>query len=352
MGTFKRALKYGYSNARAKAMESKLIDNPTMKSIADAPDVASVMSVLFQTDYNAAITKFGGLQISTTMFDFAVSENMTEKINQLARISPKEDRDIIRTIIARWDLGNVKIALEALDRKKPFESISMYLTGSSEFGARRVQEAMGAESIDAAFARFMHNRTYRMLISKAYDAYRKSGSIEDAIAAIDIEHYKRLSEAALRLEGMKDSSSRIIMMDIHMRNMITLIRAKRKMLKFADISANLMRNGLLSIQQLSSMYSGSDSIESLASKSPIFNLKDAVEVYRQGGHLYAFEISMRNQIFNASMRMLRASVLSIGALVDYIYLKEIEVFTLRAIVKSKEYGLSKEEVSRLVVWNL
>jgi len=68
--------------------------------------------------------------------------------------------------------------------------------------------------------------------------------------------------------------------------------------------------------------------------------------------LLDFEISMRNQIFNASLKLLRLSSLSFGSLVDYVYLKEIEVFTLRALIKSKEYGLTKEEVSRLVVWNL
>ena len=61
---------------------------------------------------------------------------------------------------------------------------------------------------------------------------------------------------------------------------------------------------------------------------------------------------MRNQIFNTEPKLLRLSVLSFGSLVDYVYLKEIEVFTLRALIKSKEYGLTKEEISKLVVWNL
>ena len=61
---------------------------------------------------------------------------------------------------------------------------------------------------------------------------------------------------------------------------------------------------------------------------------------------------MRNQIFNTSLKLLRTTVLSFGALVDYIYLKEIEVFTLRALIKSKEYGISKEDLSKLIVWNL
>ena len=126
-------MKYGYSNTRAKAMESKLIDSATMRSIADAKDIDSVLAILFQTDYNAAITKFGGLEISTMMLDFAVSENMAERVNKIAQITPKSDKHMIRKIIARWDLSNVKRVLEAMDRKQPYDAISRYIISSTEF---------------------------------------------------------------------------------------------------------------------------------------------------------------------------------------------------------------------------
>ncbi len=354
MGVYGNALRYGYSNTRAKAMESKLIDEATMRSIADAKDVDSILSILFQTDYNSAIIKFGGLEISTALLDFAVSENMTERVNRLAEITPKSDRHVIRKIIARWDLSNVKLVLEAVDRKRKYEAISRYIISSSEFNQQRLSDAMREAngSVEDALKRLMRNRSYKRVLGNALAAYKKTGNALDAIAAMDSEHYKELGELALQLDERKEKAAFLLKMDIDMRNVITLLRAKRKRMKFEDVSKSMIKNGNTSIRSLASTYNSSDSIESFASNIRAFGLKDALEVYRSNGQMLSFEISMRNQMFNSSMKMLRASVLSLSTLIDYIYLKEIEVFTLRALIKSKEYGLTKDEISRLVVWNL
>ena len=353
MKSLKYAMRYGYSNARVKAMESKLISGQTMKSMAETKGVDSMLSILFQTDYNAAITKFGGLDIGTTLLDFAVSDNMASRLNKLAQITPKGDQRIVRGIIARWDLENIKLVLEAVDRRMPFDSISRYIIGSGSFGETTIRDAVSSGSVEDAIARLMRSsRTYRKMLALALRAYNAKGSIFDAIAAIDVAHYAELGEIAELLKGMKDKSALLISMDIDMRNMLTMMRAKRKRMPFDSIKGSIINGGSMSSSSLSRMYNSSEDMEALSSRQHVFNLHDAVSVYKEKGHMLVFEVAMRNQIFNASRKLLRSSVLSLGTLVDYVYLKEIEVFTLRALSKAKEYGLTKDEVSGLIVWNL
>ena len=59
---------------------------------------------------------------------------------------------------------------------------------------------------------------------------------------------------------------------------------------------------------------------------------------------------MRNGIFDSSIRLLRHAVLSFGTIIAYMYMKEIEVYTLRISINSAHYGLSKEDLSRLMIW--
>ena len=73
-------------------MEAKLIDETMMKSIAEAKSIDAILAILFQTDYNSAIMKFGGLEISPMMVDFAVSDNLAARVNKLADITPKTDQ--------------------------------------------------------------------------------------------------------------------------------------------------------------------------------------------------------------------------------------------------------------------
>ncbi len=324
-----------------------------MKGIAEAGSVDSMLQILFQTDYNAAIAKFGGLEISTTLLDFAVSDNMASRLNKLAQITPKEDRHIVRGIIARWDLENIKLVLEAVDRKMPYESISRYIIGAGSFSDTVIRDAISSGSVEDAISKLMNgSRAYRKMLAGALRAYGAKGSIFDAIAAIDVAHYAELGEIAESLSRMKDKSALLIAMDIDMRNMLTMIRAKRKRMPFDSIRSNIINGGSMSTSSLSGMYNSSDDMEALSGRQRVFDLRDAVSVYKEKGHMLVFEVAMRNQIFNTSRKLLRSSVLSLGTLVDYVYLKEIEVFTLRALSKAKEYGLTKEEVSGLIVWNL
>ena len=55
-------------------------------------------------------------------------------------------------------------------------------------------------------------------------------------------------------------------MDIDMRNMITLIRAKRKGPEVLGVSASLIKNGNIEPRRSQSMYSSSDSVAAFASR--------------------------------------------------------------------------------------
>ena len=97
---------------------------------------------------------------------------------------------------------------------------------------------------------------------------------------------------------------------------------------------------------------GAASVEAFAKEVKAPGMKEALESYKASKQLIAFEIGLRNAILIKSMKTLRHSVLSFGTIISYVYSKEIEVLTLRILVKSKAYGLSKDEVSKLITWKL
>ncbi len=154
------------------------------------------------------------------------------------------------------------------------------------------------------------------------------------------------------MHRLTDASGGILRMEIDMKNVITLIRGKRRNLKLEEIQPYLISNGNLSEGRLKTAYTDSANIEALAKGLDVPGLKEGLEGYQKTHQLISFEIGMRNQIFNTAMRRLRGSVLSFRTIIAYIYLKEMEVFTLRILIKSKAYSLGKDEVSRLITWKL
>ncbi len=343
---------YGYSSARVKAMEAKLIGRKTMQEIMNAKDTSSIIALLFQSDYKDEIESFGGLSIKQELIDFALSKNLAKSTSKLVQITPTTERNIIRGIVGKWDLYNVKVAIEAKERKADYESIARYIIDFGRYNATTIKDAMREDSIEGMLNKFMINTPYLKTLQEALEAYKKTKSAIDAAAAIDKSYYKELGNTIIGLRIIHNESALILKMDIDMKNILLLIKAKRAGLKFSDISGNIIERGRISTSELESLYNGSKDIESMVAQVKVYDLKNALDVYKNSKRkqLLIFEIGMRNAIFNDAMRLLKHSILSFGAILAYSYLKEIEIFTLRIMIQGRIYGLSKEEMERLLVW--
>ncbi len=343
---------YGYSSARVKAMEARLLDKTTMQSIINAKDVSSILAILFQSDYRKSISEFGGLQIKNEMVDFALSKNLAENVGKLVTITPTTQRKLTRALVGKWDLYNVRLALEAKDRKLSYAAIAPQIIDHGPYNSAFVKEVLREETVEGVLAKFMINSPYAAILQAALDTYRKTRNMPETLAKIDEMYYQALENVILALKNLHYESSMVLKMDIDMKNLLLLLRAKKYGTKFGDISDALIERGSLDRKALEQMYNGSGDVESFIAQVKNFDLKEALSVYRgsKSKHLIAFEIGMRNSIFNTALRLLKHSILSYGTIVAYIYLKEIEIFTLRILIKSKFYGLSKEELSRLLIW--
>lgn len=343
---------FGYSSARVKAMESRLITDKTMKEIASAKDVSTIIAILFQGDYKHELEEYGGQEIKSEMIDFALSKNLAKSVSKLIQISPSTERKLIRTVVGKWDLYNVKLAIEAKDRRKSYDSIARYVIDYGIYNSSFIKDAMREESIEGMLGKFMLNSPYRDIIKDAQDEYKKNRNAYDAVAAIDRNYYKLVGTVITGLRIIDNSSARIIKMDIDLQNIMLMIKAKKAGAKFQDIGQNIISSGNISAQELEQIYNSSKDIESMVLQIKTYDLKGAVDMYREGKsrQLLYFEIGIRNYIFNSSIALLKHSILSLGAILAYAYMKEIEIFTLRIFINSKLYGLSREEASRLIIW--
>ncbi len=346
------AMHYGYSSARVKAMEAKLISKRTMQDIMNAKDASSMIAILFQSDYRSDLESFGGLSIKSELVDFALSNNLAKSTSKLVQITPATERALIRAIVDKWGLYNIKMAIEAKERKADYESIARYIIDYGRYNAAEIKEAMREDSVEGMLGRFMINTRHMAVLRQALETYKKTKSALDAAASIDKSYYKGLGKTIVGLRIIHNEPAQILKMDIDMRNLLILIKAKRAGLKFPDISGSVIEHGRMGPSELEQLYNGSKDIESMVSQVKVYDLKNALDVYRNSKRkqLLLFEIGMKNSIFNESMRLLKHTILSFGAILVYLYMKEIEVFTLRILIHGRLYGLSREEMERLIVW--
>ncbi|MGC8710040.1 MAG: V-type ATPase subunit [Candidatus Micrarchaeia archaeon] len=343
---------YAYSTARVKAMEARLIGEESMKGIVQAKDISTILSMLAQTEYKKNLEEFGGLNIKSNMIDFALSKNLALNVGKLITITPMEEKSIIRAIAGKWDIYNAEIAMEAKASGKKFEDISKYIIDYGLYNVNVIKDIMNEASVEGLIERMMINSPYKDVLYEALEVYRRNKDVVEANMLIDKLYYSKLGRLMPRIRNVSPESAFVVKLDIDMRNLLLMIRAKKYSIDFSEIKDNFIKGGELEISELQSLYESSNNIYEIAKNAKVFDLGDAAEDYRNGRSkgLFGFEIEMRNQIFRKSMTLLKHALLSFGAIVAYAYIKEIEVFTLRILISGKNYGLSQEEISRMMVW--
>ena len=344
------AVLYGYSNAYVKAIESKLISKAAMQGISNASDIHSILSILINTEYKKSLEDFGGMDITTEMIDFALSKNLGESINRLSDITPLLKKKVMISYIAKWDLYNIKLSLEAKDRVQKPDTISKYLINTNFYNSAFIRQAMEeSANVEDLLIKYTVNSPYKRILQRGIETYKKSHSILEVNIELDKAYYENIGRMLFELGNEEHSIYMIIRNEIEMKNIMSLLRAKRGGLSFERIKPFLISRGFSDENSLMSAFESSKDIDELVQQISRFDLKPALEDYKKTGNLLYFEIKMRKEIFEMSNKSLRHSVLCFGTIFEYMYQKEIEVSMLRLIVKAVQYNLNKTELSAMLV---
>ncbi len=352
--SYKDAKLYGYSNARVKAMKSKLVGKSVLNDILKTESIPTILAKLLQTDYKDYIEEIGDISQRSELVDLALNKSLVVNIEKLVRIAPKRDTKIMERIVGVWDMYNIKLILYAKVMNKDFNYLSRYLIETKNFDNLFVKEALGEQDFYATANKLMKIRSYKGEIGAAVNAYRKTSNITEVNAAIDRVFFAGLGDAIETIQKRSPKAAKLIRLDIEMRNILTLIRAKKANLKPDDVSGLMISNGTTSPSQLMKMYANSNDMKELITGIKSFDLRQAMERYQAGKskQMLLFEISMRNSMFKKAISALHSAVLNFGVLISYFYLKEIEVFTLRIYIIGRMHGLTNEEVTGMTEWQI
>lgn len=346
------AMLYGYSNTRVKAMESKLIGEETFERMLATKDTNSIIGMLLQTTYKESIEQFGGIKAMDTLIDFVLSKDLGGETSKLIDIAPKKQKGLVTAIVGIWDIENIKTMIAALGSNKSFNEIDRYIINTRYADAEKIKEAMETKHVDAALGQLMKNTPYKEILKRAIETYNKSKDLMAVKAVVEREYYKELGSTILRLGKLDRGAADLVKDRIDMKNILTVLRAKKYNIPFAEIRESLIPNGSMNQNYFEKAFGGAKDVQSLTPMMKNFDLKKAVEGYNSSKNrpLILFEISMMNQIFEKALHTIRHSVLSFGTIIAFFYLKEIEAFTLRILIKSKSYSLTDEEIRMMVGW--
>jgi len=353
-----RALKYGFSNARAKAMKGFLLKPAFLDELIKVQTIDAMVELLQRTDYRDDLVATSIEHSGSGLVELAGGRNFMRMVAKLRRITPKGDIPAVKALLRKWDLMNLKTIVNARSLNKPYGEIKPYLfpVGDlTEEDFERIANAdkdqifneikktsLGAEMLSVSTALFSKNMwdTFRNAL-KNLNMFTQLETILDAYT------YLFMQKALSQVHG-KDVhyTRRLLQKEIDAKNILIIERLKSHGYPREKIANYIIRGGTLSPAFMRSLMDARD----LSAAVTVARSKFRGLELREGAvSLPDLEIAMEKAIAAEKSLAFYRSMLSIGVILGILLLKEEELNNLRKIAKGKEFGMPEKEIRDMLV---
>lgn len=352
-----RALKYGYSNARVKAMKGLLLNGSTLNELIRVGSIEAMVELLQRTGYKndlvSASTEYSG----SVLIELAASRNFARAVQKLIRLTPKEDRTAVRALLVKWDLMNLKTMMHAKRLKRGYEEVRPYLFpvgGLSEDDFKRIVKAderdifrevkrteLGEQMLSTSTAHFS-----KQMWDTFKSAMRSLNSFMQMETIVDAYMYLLMDKALADVGGREINAVReILKREIDAKNIMIIERLKKHKSERKKITDSLIRGGTLGDSLVGRIIEAKDLaavVTLVKSKFPQLSVKENMD-------LAGLEIALEKAIAAQKLASFHRSILSVGVILGFLLIKEEEISNLRKIAKGKEFNLPENDVRDMLV---
>lgn len=366
-----RPLQYGYSNARVRAMRTALLSRRQAEDLMKLNTNAAVAEYISsRTGYREDFANMPAKITDEERVEAAVSRNFARTAQKLIRITPEASRDTLRAFLSRYDVHNLKTILLAKKLGKSKEEASHLLIPAGSLTQNELAQMLSAKSADELYeairasefgSKFLSSASIKHLPRAQIKAVLQNPNADSLrldmfVSALDSYYYEVAASSVPASEQGTGVLMNLLRSEADAKNAITIMRLKRTGADKKTIMASMVEGGNFGRRQLEKM-ALAKSVEDVASLASGFFISStgkgefaaAQQRYKNDSQLSHFEVVFENSLARRSLRTLRRSMMSIGAIVGFLFLKEEEMNNIRKIVRGKALSLPMEKIAEMLV---
>lgn len=353
-----RALKYGYSNARVKAMKGLLLKQSMLEELIRVRSIEAMIEILQRTTYRDDLADASLNYSGSDLIEMAASANFARIIQKLLKISPKEDRPLVEALLVKWDLLNLKTMMHAKMLGKDYDGIKHQLScvgGLTQDDFKRIMKAeereilkaikrtnLGEKMLSTSTEHFSKGmwETFNSAL-RNLDTFTQTETIIDAYSYMLMD--KALSETGGKVAFFVRDLLRI---EIDAKNVMIIERLKKHGADKTKIKKTLIKGGTIPPHVIDKIIDAKD-VSAIASLiKPKFH-----KLELEGDDLKPtdLEIALEKSLAAQKVLAFHRSALSVGVIIGFLLLKEEEMSNLRKIAKGKEFNIPEEDVRKMLV---
>lgn len=345
---------YGYCNARARGMRSRLLSSVFLEQLMAAPDLQNVISTLSGTEYSPDLDEQLIHGHTSAQVDEALKVNMVRTFRKVLGFASDEADMILSTLLGRWDLFNIKSIIRGKHIHLMPEEIEESLFAVGQFTPIELKALARMDDIRAvADTLSTWGSTYAKPLRESVPEYMRTNDLTLIELALD-RYYG--DWAATRLAGRKSNSAlarRLLGAQTDSTNLLTLFRLQKADLEGIDVERFFLPGGLhigkdlfVKLAPLSDV----DEVLDRLKRTPYGMYLDKVVLnYLEENSIAVFERALEDYVMRMALAAGRGDALGVGVLIGYLWAKQNEVTNLRIIVKGKAVGMPPDRMRKELI---
>ncbi len=348
---------YAYANARAKALQSDLLTQVKLESLAGLKDFDEINHEMNLTSYKEDLAALSVKYSGADLLEAAINRNLVRSLRTVISLTPRDAKDVIGLILGRWDIRNINLIISSKALGYSFGSQSeVFLVSSHDYPLGPIAGALTyydlknlIEMKDIASVVEWVGTRFGADLEPYLEKFRTDEDIGPLLLQIELSYLRRLVTAMSGRSGNDPRVLQAIKARIDEKNLIALFKAKQSQQNSLDLSKIVVEGGNISRQALTEIFRAAGVEEMVESLKPYYDLTEGLNDYRNKG-LTALETLLIKKITQKIIASLRVAPPSISSIVSYLLLKELEVENLTKIMRGKENGVPESEIKASLVF--
>ncbi len=334
-------LAFGYANARVKGMKGNLLTAETIRGLFAIGTVNEYVDMLEKTAYKNsfvdASTRYEGIELALV----GLRLEFDRTLSKLMRIIPQSSRAKAESLMSLWEIRPLTVVLAAKATGEKLDE--SYVDLLDVKGKAKATALMKASTFEDALRQLGHIG-YKELAAKALKSYSKTKDYKEALRMIGRYYYENLAEHAAK--EPEEQVRNILHSELEYFNCTTALRMKNAGIAKEKILEELVRakGGDLATKIANAETIGA-AVEFVS--DDLKGSQDVLSEFKATGSISDVEIALEKKMFRKILSSTRISVLSLGTVLGFLYLKRREIENLRAIALSLSFP-SREKLRRSV----
>ncbi|NLI96425.1 MAG: V-type ATPase subunit [Synergistaceae bacterium] len=331
-----QAERYGYTVARLRAMENRLLDSGAFQRMLDAEDLQGALKVLNETCYSSWLVEMK----NEGAFDGAIEAELNYVYRETEQFVP--DRALVTLCKMPYDFHNIKVLLK-----------SSFLQKAG--GVRRWDLLTWLGNVSPEFLiESLESEDYRLLpfglrsaVPRCLAQWEQFHDILEIERQLDDLLFSEMLKLAAKLE--RKGVMEWVQGRIDAENVRNLLRLRRLQVENSRIAGFMHEGGIISIERLLSLTS--EPLESWGRILAYTDLTGALAELQEISDFDRLIVDVEKALDDYVLRVVeqtRFSTASPEYVLYYLWLKEMEAKNVRIILVGKANGANRDVLRGLL----